>query len=115
MAYIKQQDDTVMVANTQLDSTWVEVTTLPEDRVFRDAWTIDGSNVTTDLPKAKEIAHGKRRAERSELFAPLDVEATIPSMANAAEQVRQVIRDVDAIKQLAIDSAVDEEELRGLL
>lgn len=92
-----------------------EVTEFPEDRLFRGAWRLVNDALATDLPLAKEIAHDKRRRERAEAFAPLDIGATIPSKATQAEAARQVIRDADAIKQAAIDGAVDETELRGLL
>ena len=49
--------------------------------------------ITINLDKAKGIAHDIRRAKRSEEFAPLDIKATIPSEAVAAESARQVIRD----------------------
>ena len=41
--------------------------------------------ITINLNKAKELAHNKRRAARSAEFAPLDIKATIPSEAAAAE------------------------------
>ena len=37
--------------------------------------------IKTNINKAKEIAHGVRRAVRSEKFAPLDIKATIPTEA----------------------------------
>jgi hypothetical protein len=49
--------------------------------------------ITVNLQKAKNIANDKRRAARSAEFAPLDIKATIPSEAAAAEAERQVIRD----------------------
>lgn len=92
-----------------------EVNSFPEDRVFRGAWRLVAGELVTDLPEAKLIAHEKRRQVRSEAFKPLDVEATIPSKAVAAEAARQVIRDADDVKQVAIDAAVDEAGLRELL
>jgi hypothetical protein len=85
------------------------------DKVFRGAWEIQGTSLVTGLPKAKLIAHEKRRDERAVLFAPLDIKATIPSEANQAEADRQVIRDADDIKQIDIDDAVDEDILRGVM
>jgi len=87
----------------------------PQDKLFRNAWKVSEGALVTDLPKAKLIAHEKRRVERAELFAPLDVEATIPSRAVAAEAARQVIRNEDDAKQAAIDGVVDEDELRGVM
>ena len=71
--------------------------------------------IQINLTKAKTIAHEKRRAVRAEKFAPLDIKATIPSEATAAEAARQVIRDEDAVLQTAMDNASSVEELKALL
>ena len=41
--------------------------------------------IRINLDKAKAIAHDRRRTARAREFAPLDVEATIPAKAAAAE------------------------------
>jgi Holliday junction resolvasome RuvABC endonuclease subunit len=61
--------------------------------------------ITVNLDKAKGIAHDVRRAKRTEEFAPLDIKATIPSEAAAAEQARADIRTADALVQESIDNA----------
>ena len=61
--------------------------------------------ITVNIDKAKAIAHNKRRYARSAEFAPLDIKATIPSEATAAEAARQAVRDKYATMQTAIDSA----------
>ena len=61
--------------------------------------------ITINVDKAKAIAHDKRRLARSAEFAPLDIKATIPSEATAAEAARQVVRDKYAAMQVAIDAA----------
>ena len=71
--------------------------------------------IIIDLNKAKEIAHDIRRAARNEKFAPLDIKATIPTEAVAAESVRQVIREEDALLQIHMDNASSAEELKLLL
>ena len=68
--------------------------------------------IVINLDKAKNIAHDIRRAKRSEEFAPLDVQATIPSQASAAESARQVIRDKYAVMQTQINSASTPEEIK---
>jgi hypothetical protein len=70
--------------------------------------------ITININKAKIIAHDKRREARSAEFAPLDIKATIPSEATAAEAARQVIRDKYAAMQTAIDAASTVEELKAL-
>lgn len=68
-----------------------------------------------NLDKAKDIAHEKRRAARSAEFAPLDIKATIPSEAQAAEAARQVVRDKYAQMQDQMDAAQTVDELKALL
>ena len=71
--------------------------------------------IKINMDKAKEIAHEQRRAVRAEKFAPLDIKATIPSEADAAEAARQVIREEDALLQTSMDNATSAEELKTLL
>lgn len=71
--------------------------------------------ITVDMTKAKAIAHEKRRKARSEEFAPLDIKATIPAEAEAAEAARQVVRDKYAAMQTAMDAATTPDELKELL
>ncbi len=71
--------------------------------------------ITINLNKAKDIAHEKRRAARTAEFAPLDVKATIPSEATAAETARQTVRDKYAALQDQMNAAQTVEELKALL
>ena len=71
--------------------------------------------ITINIDKAKNIAHDIRRAKRAEEFAPLDIQATIPSQASAAESARQVIRDKYAAMQTQIDGCTTIDGLKGLL
>lgn len=68
--------------------------------------------ITINIDKAKAIVHDKRRAVRAAEFAPLDVKATIPSEAAAAEAARQAIRDKYAAIQSDIDAAPGVPELK---
>ena len=71
--------------------------------------------IVINIDKAKAIAHDKRRAARSAEFAPLDIKATIPSEAAAAESARQAIRDKYAAMQAQMDSAATVDQLKNLL
>lgn len=68
-----------------------------------------------NIDKAKTIAHDKRRAARAAEFAPLDVKATIPSEAAAAEAARQAVRDKYATVQTNIDAASDVDTLKTIV
>ncbi len=71
--------------------------------------------IVIDLTKAKAITHEARRAARSAEFAPLDVKATIPSEAAAAEAARAAIRTKYADIQTAVDAAADVAALKGII
>jgi len=96
----------------------VSAADIPSDRFFRDAWIADGAAVAVDLGKAKDIGHDKRRAARTEAFAPFDeiIAKQIPGAdALAAEAARQEIRDRYADVQVAIDAAADPDEIKAAL
>jgi hypothetical protein len=71
--------------------------------------------ITINVNKAKDIAHDIRRSKRAEEFAPLDIQATIPSQASAAESARQAVRDKYATMQTQINSASTPEEIKTAL
>ena len=68
--------------------------------------------ITVNIDKAKTIVHDMRRAKRTIEFSPLDIKATIPSEAAAAEAARQAIRDKYAAIQTNIDAAPGIAELK---
>lgn len=71
--------------------------------------------ITINIIKAKNIAHDARRTARSAEFAPLDIKATIPSEATAAETARQVVRDKYATMQTAIDATSTIDEIKAAM
>jgi hypothetical protein len=71
--------------------------------------------IVINIDKAKAIGHDMRRAARAEEFAPLDIKATIPSEAVAAEAARQAIREKYAAVQDAIDAATTTDEIKEAL
>ena len=71
--------------------------------------------ITVNVDKAKGIAHEVRRAKRTEEFAPLDIKATIPSEATAAEEARAAIRAKYAAIQAEIDAAADVDSLKTIV
>jgi hypothetical protein len=71
--------------------------------------------ITINTTKAKSIAHDARRAARAAEFAPLDIKATIPSEAAAAEAARAVIRSKYAEMQTAIDAATTPNEIKQVM
>ena len=96
----------------------VDSLAIPSDRTFRNAWKLGDCCVEHDIDKCKELAHDKRRAKRSEEFAPHDevIMKQIPGVdAAEAEAKRQEIRDKYAAVQDAIDAASTVNELLEVL
>jgi hypothetical protein len=71
--------------------------------------------IVINLTKAKAITHDARRVARASEFAPLDVKATIPSEAVAAEAARAAIRTKYAEMQTAVDAAADVAALKTIM
>jgi hypothetical protein len=71
--------------------------------------------ITINIDKAKLIAHELRRSERDSEFAPLDLKATIPSLASSAETQRQNIRQKYADIQIEIDNSKSIDELKTVV
>jgi hypothetical protein len=71
--------------------------------------------ISINLDKAKAVAHDVRRAARAAEFAPLDLKATIPSEATAAEAARQAVREKYAVMQTAIDAAADVDAIKAAM
>ena len=93
---------------------------LPADREFRGAWSWETPEPVVDinLPKAKEIAHEKRRAKREVEFAPHDniIAKQIPGKSlQDAETARAAIRTKYDTVQTDIDAAADVATLKTVL
>lgn len=71
--------------------------------------------IQVDINKAKEIAHEKRRSARAAEFAPLDIQVTIPTLAEQAEIERQNIREKYAEIQAQIDEANSVDSLKNII
>jgi hypothetical protein len=90
----------------------VNLTDLPRDNDFYDAWEMDATSVTVNFAKAVEITKARLRAERTPLLAAQDVafqralESNADTTAIVAEKQR--LRDITNITATTLD------ELRAL-
>jgi hypothetical protein len=90
----------------------VNLTDLPRDNDFYDAWEMDATSVTVNFDKAVEITKKRLRAERTPLLAAQDVafqralEEGKDTTAIVAEKQR--LRDITNITATTLD------ELRAL-
>ena len=71
--------------------------------------------IQVDILKAKEIAHEKRREARNLELSPLDIQVTIPTLAEQAEIERQKIRTKYDEIQVQIDEANSVDTLKGII
>ena len=71
--------------------------------------------IRIDISKAKEIAHEKRRVARALELAQLDIQATIPAMAEQAEAKRAEIRNKYADLQTQINEANSVDALKDII
>ena len=71
--------------------------------------------IVINIDKAKVIAHDARRSARAAEFAPLDIKATIPSEAAAAESARQLVREKYTAMQMAINDASTADEIKAAM
>ena len=72
-------------------------------------------SITINMPKARTIAHDARRASRNAAFAPLDIKATIPHLAEQAEADRAIIRTNDDALQVSMSNALNADALKALM
>lgn len=107
----------------------IDVSDIPTDTTYRDAWTLDDSKIAVDLNKAKEIRKSRVRNERQPVFEELDVmfmkalEGNDVAKAAEISKIKQELRDttkkIDAAKSVDDLNAVtvpDESEIvDGLL
>jgi hypothetical protein len=96
----------------------VDASVIPSDRTFRGAWSKQGSAVTIDMPKARDIKRNIVRAEREAELARLDVEfMRALESGNVGEQNRikaEKQRYRDAPAHPKIEQAATPEALKAL-
>jgi hypothetical protein len=83
----------------------VNLTDLPRDNDFYDAWEMDATSVTVNLDKAKEITKARLRTERAPLLEAQDVlfqralESSADTTAIVAEKNR--LRNITSLADTA--------------
>ena len=87
--------------------------TVPSDRNFRGAWVLNGSVISEDLTKAKEIFADKVREARAPLLDALDTDYM--KALEASADTTQIVADKQALcdAPTAGDSATTIDELKA--
>lgn len=104
-----------MISDKDGNSADASKLTMPKNRDFRGAWTLEGDVMKEDLSAAKELFKSKIKEARTPLLASEDVAFMMPlenddSSARAASVAKKkALRD--ATKASAIDAASSIEEL----
>jgi hypothetical protein len=70
--------------------------TVPSDRNFRGAWVLNGSVISEDLTKAKEIFADKVREARAPLLDALDTDYM--KALEASADTTQIVADKQALR-----------------
>ena len=86
--------------------------TVPANRDFRGAWVLDGSVISEDMDKAKEIFKDKIREVRKPLLEAKDVELMkaleAGSSTTAIASAKDALRDAPAASAIADASTIAE-------
>lgn len=97
----------------------VDVSELPTDRHFRNAWELNGSTLSVNMAKARNIHKNNLRGMRVKKFEALDADymkATEKGDVTAQQviaQKKQALRDVTI--DPAIDAATTPDELKAVI
>lgn len=80
---------------------------IPNDRVFRDAWTADNSKgaIVIDMEQAREIWRDKIREARAPEFAKLDAEFMIA--LERGQDTKDIVARKQALRDATKDPAID--------
>lgn len=88
--------------------------TIPSDRLFRDAWVLNGTVITEDLDAAKDIFRNKIREVRTPLLEAEDVvymkalEADDATAKAASVTKKNALRDAPAAQAITDATTIDE-------
>lgn len=80
---------------------------LPQDREFRDAWTLREGRVAHDMEKCREIWRNKLRAERAPKLAALDVEYMRADERGDAAAKAEIMARKQALRDAPADPRID--------
>lgn len=92
-----------------IDYEIIDVSELPQDRTFRNAWEKSGKQISINMDKARNIQMDKIRALRDKKLKELDIETM---KGNDVQAQKQVLRDIPQTFDLSV--AKTPEELKAL-
>ena len=85
------------------------ISDLPNDRTFREAWEYNNNSVNINMPKARNIHLNNLRIERDKKLVELDIETL---KGNDIQAEKQILRDLPA--NIDLLAANTPEELKAI-
>lgn len=79
---------------------FVDESTIPSDRTFRNAWTHDGKAFGVDMNKARDQTKSRLRSERAPLLAALDVAYLRADETGAAEEKNMISAEKQRLRDI---------------
>lgn len=99
---------------TPVNITEVDLSEIPSDRSYRNAWVVKDGKIDHDMDRAKELHKDKLRNDRAPLLAKLDLEISKALSQGRNQDVvryeaeRQRLRDVTAKPEIAAATSVED-------
>jgi hypothetical protein len=90
----------------------VNLTDLPRDNDFYDAWEMDATSVTVNFAKAVELTKKRLRAERTPLLAAQDV--AFQRALEEGKDTTAIVAEKQRLRDITNITATTLEELRAL-
>jgi hypothetical protein len=90
----------------------VNLSDLPRDNDFYDAWEMDATSVTVNLDKAKELTKKRLRAEREPLLAAQDV--AFQRALESGADTTAIVAEKQRLRDITNFTATTLEDLRNL-
>lgn len=85
----------------------VDVSDIPSDRTFRNAWHMNDGGVQIHMPKARDIHREKLRELRAPILAELDIEYQRADENGDVEQKKAIASQKQELRDVTADPAIE--------
>jgi hypothetical protein len=85
----------------------IDPAVIPQDRTFRNAWTLTGDSIEHDMTKARDILRDRLRAARAPLLAELDIAYQRADEAGDATAKAAVAAEKQALRDVTDDPSIE--------
>jgi len=97
----------------------IDISAIPDDRTFREAWELNGDVISVNMPKARVIHMDRIRMLRNKKLKDLDVdyimamEASDQAKMDEIASLKSILRDIPQAFDLSV--AETPEELKNMM